>query len=88
MQTQNLTNILKEGERLYLEEFRTELERAHYGEYAVIDTDTRQYVADPNKLQAIDAAQREFGKKLFYIVRVGDLNQPTINHKMHVSWSF
>jgi hypothetical protein len=77
----SLEDILREGERLYLNKFKEELEKGFYGQYAVIDIEKEDYIASPNKLQAIDEAKKKFGEKLFYTVQVGNLEKPTVNYR-------
>lgn len=81
MTTYSLEDILREGEHLYLETFKEELEGAFGGQYAVIDVESKEYVVRPNQLDALDEAKKKFGDKLFYIVQVGSLDRPTINYR-------
>ena len=92
METSNkdFGEILKKGEALFLSTFKKELESEHMGDYAVIDVDSKKYIIDSNKIQAIKKAQGEFGNKLFYIVQVGYLDEPTVNfrERKNVAWIF
>lgn len=82
--------VLERGEKLYFERLREELEEGHYGEYAIIDVASGEYVVHPHKLTAVETAQARFGKKLFYIVQIGDVHEPTINFReqKNVAWLF
>ncbi|TSC77512.1 MAG: Uncharacterized protein G01um101424_359 [Parcubacteria group bacterium Gr01-1014_24] len=89
MAEHSLEDILREGERLYLNEFKEKLEKDFYGQYAVIDIEKEDYVASPNKLEAIEEAKKKFGDKLFYTVQVGNLEKPTVNYRAKQSaWNF
>lgn len=83
-------SILTDGEAFYFESLKNKLEKNNFGEYLVIDVDSKQYVLNKNKIEAIDEAERKFGKKLFYIVQVGYLDEPTVNfrERKNVAWIF
>jgi hypothetical protein len=68
----SLEELTRRGEEFYLKELREDLERDHMGHYAVIDVENKRYEIDPDEYDAIKKAQRAFGEKLFYIVRIGD----------------
>lgn len=77
------------GREFYLEELKDGLEKEHLGEFAVIDVGQRKYVLDADRFIAIRKAEKEFGEKLFYIVRIGDLQAPTRNASIHkYAWHF
>jgi hypothetical protein len=89
MSDSSLESIVREGENLYLQTFKIELEKDHMGEYVAIDTDVKKYVVRPSRLEAIEAAKKEFGEKLFYTVQVGGLDKPTVNYRTHLhAWNF
>lgn len=83
-----LEQILKEGERIYLAH-KDILERTHLGLYIVIDPETGEYLVDESKLAAYERAESQFGKKLFYIGRVGEIGKHERNYRHHdPSWIF
>lgn len=90
MYGQSLDDILRSGERLYLDRFKGELEADHMDAYAVIDTEAEEYVVHENKLRAIELAKEKFGDKLFYTVQVGSLDKPSVNYRatQNVAWNF
>lgn len=90
METKDRGEVLKKGEAIYLGTLRDELETTHLGAYVAIDVDSSEYVIDTDKLNAIKKAQETFGHKLFYIVQVGNLEEPTINfrERKNVAWIF
>ncbi len=90
MITTNRGEVLERGEKFYLEELKSRLEKEHVGEYVAIDTDSKQYIIGSNKMSVIRQAQKDFGEKLFYIVQVGDLSEPTANfrERENVAWFF
>ena len=89
MSDYSLEDILREGEHLYLDTFKEELENTFDGQYAVIDIESRRYVVKPNQLDAIEEAKKEFGNRLFYIVQVGSLDKPTVNYRTRQhAWNF
>ncbi len=86
----NRGEILEGGEKFYLESLKSHLEKEHTGEYVAIDVDSKKYIVDANKMSAIKRAQNDFGEKLFYIVQIGNLNEPTVNfrERKNVAWFF
>ena len=89
MSDSSLEDIVREGERLYLHTFKATLEKDHFGEYVAIDTDAKEYVVDVSKIEAIEAAKKKFGQKLFYIVQVGSLDKPSVNYRtQRHAWNF
>jgi hypothetical protein len=82
--------VLQKGEAFYLGTLKNTLESEHMGEYVAIDVDTNEYLVDAEKSNAIKRAQEKFGQKLFYIVQVGGLEEPTINfrERKNVAWIF
>lgn len=90
MQNVSRGEVLKKGEKIYLETLRKVLEPTHTGAYVAIDVDTGQHLVESSELGAIKRAQEEFGDKLFYIVQIGNLSEPTINfvERKNVAWFF
>ncbi|MDO8518202.1 MAG: hypothetical protein Q7S26_02850 [bacterium] len=89
MTERSLEEILRSGESLYLGKFKEELEKSFYGHYAAIDVDTGEYVVKENKLEAVEEARRKFNNRLVYIVQVGSLDKPSVNHRANQhAWSF
>ncbi len=59
------------------------------GQYAVIDVEQKKYRVDPDRLVAIQKAQKDFGDKLFFIVQVGSLKHPSTNFMIEKhAWNF
>jgi hypothetical protein len=75
------SEVLEKGEALYLNTLKQELEKSHDGEYVAIDVETGTYVIEPTKLGVITHAKKEFGDKLFYMVQIGNLLEPTANFR-------
>lgn len=90
MTTPTLQEILRSGERIYLEKLKKALEEKFPAQYVAIDTDSSEYVVDANKLRAVELAKERFGQKLFYIVQIGSLDQPSVNHRIRYeyAWNF
>ncbi len=85
----SLEEITKLGEKLYLEDFKEIFEKQYMGQYAVIDVEQKKYQIDPDRLVAIEKAKKEFGDKLFYIIQIGDTQQPSINYSAkRYAWNF
>ena len=81
--------IAQIGGKFYFDELKDVLENEKRGQYAVIDVVNKKYVVDPDKLVALDRAEKEFGKQLFYIIQVGNLQKPTTNFKKRLyAWQF
>jgi hypothetical protein len=49
------------------------------GQYAVIDVEQKKYRVDPDRLVAIEKAQKDFGDKLFYIVQACRSANPQVS---------
>ena len=73
--------IFQLGDKFYFDELKEILEKDHKGEYVVIDVTNKKYIIDADKLQAIERAEKEFGKQLFYIIQIGNLQKSSINFK-------
>lgn len=87
---QQQAEVLTKGEAIYLEKLRQALEKEHEGEYVAIDVETEAYITDKSRMNVVLRAKHQFGDKLFYTVRVGNLIEPTINYKdrKNVAWLF
>lgn len=85
----SLEEIAIAGKKLYTD-IREKMEKSHMGEYAVIDVETGRYQVNPNRLVAVEAAEKEFGQKLFYIIQVGANKNPNINYssRKDYAWNF
>lgn len=85
----SLEEIVRGGKTFYFGELQDKLEKEHWDEYAVIDVEQKKYCVDPDQLTAIEKAEKAFGKKLFYIVHIGYLRQPSINYTAQkYAWNF
>ena len=80
-QTHSPEEISKLGERFYFDKLQKELEEEHRGEYVVIDVEEKKYVMNSDLVAAINEAKEKFGEKLFYIVKVGELEGSSVNFK-------
>lgn len=88
-QSLSLEEITKGGQKFYFDELKDKLEKENMDEYAVIDVEQKKYRVDPDELTAIEKAEKAFGKKLFYIVHVGNLRRPSMNFTTHkYAWDF
>lgn len=77
------------GARFYFDNLKEELEKDHMGEYVVIDVVNKKYVVNADKLSAIQEAEKELGKQLFYIVQIGNLQKSSSNFKKRThAWQF
>lgn len=74
-----LEEISKLGEKFYNEELRISLEKQYMGQYVVIDVEQKKYQIDPDRLVAVEKARKEFGDKLFYIIQIGNTQNPSSN---------
>ena len=73
--------IAQMGEKFYFDELKDTLESDKRGQYVVIDVMNKKHVVDPDKLVALQRAEEDFGKQLFYIIQVGNLQKPNANFK-------
>jgi len=81
--------IVKLGEKFYLEEIKDIVEKQYMGQYAVVDVEQKKYKLDPDRLIAIEKAKKEFGDKLFYIIQIGGSQNPSLNYcAKRYAWNF
>lgn len=83
----SLEEIVRGGKKFYFDELQDKLEKEHWDEYAVIDVEQKKYCVDPDQLTAIEKAEKAFCKKLFYIVHIGYLRQPSVNFTAHFGFN-
>ena len=74
--------VTQRGEEIYLNELRSELEANHFGEYAVIEVNTKKHFIDQDLTVALKDAEVAFPNTLFYIVKIGTLQnlQKMVRH--------
>ena len=85
----SLEEISKLGEKFYLEELKDTLEKQHMGQYVVIDVEEKKYQVDPDRLIDFEKAKKEFGDKLFYIIQIGNTQNPSVNYlAKKYAWNF
>jgi hypothetical protein len=88
-QSSSLEEITKAGEKFYFDHLKEKLEKENMGQYAVIDAEQRKYRVDPDRLVAVEKARKDFGNKLFYIVQIGSIHNPSINFTTEkYAWNF
>jgi hypothetical protein len=63
--------LSENGQRLYDERLREQLEPEHIGEFVAIEPDTERYFLGSTGLAALRAGRQELPGKLFYLLRVG-----------------
>jgi len=81
--------VSQNGERIYFEKLKPELENSHRGEFLVINVATEEYVVDADKLAALDKAEEKFGKGFFYIVQIGEIQKSLAGfRKKTYAWQF
>jgi hypothetical protein len=70
----NLSNpetIAKEGERIYKETLKEQLEKDNIGKFLAIEVETGDYFIDDSLEEALKKAKEKYSKKLFYLMRIG-----------------
>jgi hypothetical protein len=88
-QSSSLEEITNAGEKFYLNHLKEKLEKENMGHYAVIDVEQKKYHVDPDRLIAVEKARKDFGDKLFYIVQIGSIQNPSINFTTEkYAWNF
>lgn len=88
-QPQSLEEITKLGEKYYAEELKAKLERENMGQYVVIDVEQKKYQVDADRLVAVEKARKEWGDKLFYIIQIGSIQNPSMNFTAKkYAWNF
>lgn len=63
--------LSENGQRLYDERLREQLESDHTGEFVAIEPDTERYFLGSTGLAALRAGRKALPDKLFYLLRVG-----------------
>lgn len=71
-QSRTPEEIIQLGERIYFEK-KGELEQNNYGEFVVIDIDTKDCIINADKTIAIQEAEKKYPGKLFFIAQIGNL---------------
>ena len=85
----SLEEITKAGEKLYFDKLKEKLEKENMGQYVVIDVEQKKYHVDSDRLVAVQKARRDFGDKLFYIVQIGSIQNPSVNFTTEkYAWNF
>lgn len=85
----SLEELTKLGEKFYTEELKAKLERENLGQYVVIDVEEKKYKVNADRLTAVEEARKDFGDKLFYIIQIGSIQNPSINFTAkRYAWNF
>lgn len=81
--------ITRRGQEIYLSELKDTLEKAHFGEYVVIEVTTKKNYIDQDLVIAVQKAKKEFPDSLFFIVQVGKLQAASVKQKRDsYAWLF
>ena len=72
VQSNSPDEIIKLGEQIYFKK-KDKLEKNQYGEFVVIDVDTKECFVNEDKLAAIQEAEKKYPGKLFFIAQIGNL---------------
>lgn len=75
-QSRTPEEIIQLGEQIYFEK-KNDLEQNHYGEFVVIDVDTKDCIINADKTIAIQEAEKKYPDKLFFIAQIGNLKAQT-----------
>ena len=73
--------IAQLGEKYYFDKLKDELEEKYKGYFLILDITTKKYVVAPDKLEALQKAEKELGEQMFYIMQIGNLHRPMSNFK-------
>ena len=85
----SLEEISKLGEKFYNENLKEKLERDNMGQYVVIDVEQRKHYIDADRLVAVEKARKESSDKLFYIIQIGSVQNPSMNFSAKkYAWNF
>lgn len=78
MSTQHITDantsrevIIAQGQQVYDEELKSDLERQHLGRFVAIEPTSRSYFLGNTSAEALIAAHLAFPESRFYLVRIG-----------------
>lgn len=85
----SLDEIVRIGQKFYLDTLKDKLEKTNFGEYVVIDVVKKEYVINADRLVAHEEAKAKYGPQIFYAVQIGMLQEPTNNflERKH-AWNF
>jgi len=85
----SLNELAEKGQQIYLDELKDKLEKAHMGEYVVIEVESKKYFVGKDPVTVNEKARKEFPDKLFFMVQIGKLQRPSINLKKDdYAWLF
>jgi len=63
--------LVRRAEQIYEQRLRTELEKAHHGEFVAIEPDSGDHFVGRTLEDAIGAARRAHPQRLSYTLRIG-----------------
>lgn len=63
--------IGRQGQKLYEQHIRAQVEDRFYGQFLVIDIDSGDYEVDSKELSALERARTKHPEGLFYLMRIG-----------------
>ncbi len=85
----SLEDVSRLGQKFYTEKLKEKLEKEHMGKYAVIDVEKGKYYIDADRLAAVEKARKESGDMLFYIIQIGNIQNPGMNfNAKKYAWNF
>jgi hypothetical protein len=70
--------LAEQGQRIYEERLKTELESRHAGRFVAIETATGNYFLGDTGAEALVSARSAMPDKLFYLIRTGHKSAHTI----------
>lgn len=74
--------IAKIGEEFYQKELKSKLEPKENGKYVAIEAESKQYFIGGTKEEALDAAQKLFPDKIFFVRRIGELEKVSSKYSL------
>ncbi|MBV9611039.1 MAG: hypothetical protein JO091_01140 [Acidobacteriaceae bacterium] len=65
--------VASEGERIYLEKYKSEYEAQHRGKFVAIDVNSEQAFLGDTPEQSLEEAKKQAPDGLFHLMKVGSL---------------
>ncbi|MEW6210087.1 MAG: hypothetical protein AB1631_17100 [Acidobacteriota bacterium] len=77
--------LAEQGQRIYEQRLKTELESRHAGRFVAIEAGTGSYFLGDTGAEALVSARSAMPDKLFYLIRIGQKSAHTIGgHGMRI----
>ena len=79
----NPQSIAEEGERIYLEKFKTRYEAESFGKFVAIDIDSEDAFIGNSSEEAIQRGRQAHPNGIFHLIRIGSKGAFSISRIVH-----